>query len=161
MKDIIIRIVKLKPMRVAFYRAISKTPEEDAIKTIRAWGEPKGLYANPAKHYHFGYNNPPPNPDNPEGEYGYEYLISVGSDIKPEGEINIKVMPGGLYAVARCQGVENIYPTWMNFYNVWLKSSQYEFDEENAPGLEEIINPLEPLQNEWIFDLYLPIREKN
>ena len=160
MTDIVVRIVKLKPMRVAYYRAISMTPEEDAIKTLRDWGEPKGFYSNPAKHYHFGYNNPPPNPADPHGKYGYEYLISVGSDVKPEGEIKIKEIPGGLYAVARCQGVENIHPTWMNFYNEWLKTSQFEFDENNPPSLEEFITPLEPLQNQWIFDLYLPIRGK-
>ena len=82
-------------------------------------------------------------------------------DVKPEGDIKIKKIPGGLYAVARLQGVENIYPTWMYFYNEWLKSSHFEFDEDNVPSLEELINPLEPLQNKWIFDLYLPIREKS
>ena len=160
MKDIIIRIVKLESMRVAYYCAFSKTPEEDAIKTIRAWGEPKGFYSNPAKHYHFGYNNPPPNPAEPHGEYGYEYLINVGSDVKPEGEIKIKQIPGGLYAVARCQGVENIYPTWMYLFNEWLGTSQFERDGDNEPGLEELITPLEPIPNKWIFDLYFPIREK-
>ncbi|MHA1913885.1 MAG: hypothetical protein ACW986_05120 [Promethearchaeota archaeon] len=55
----IVRIVKLKALRVAYYRAISKTPEEDAMKVLHAWGEPKGLYTNPGNHLHFGYNNPP------------------------------------------------------------------------------------------------------
>jgi len=62
--------------------------------------------------------------------------------------------------VARCQGVENIYSTWMYLYDEWLRISQFEFDEDNTPGLEEFITPLEPLQNKWLFDLYLPIREK-
>ncbi len=160
MNEIIIRIVKLAPMRVAYYRAISKTPEEDAIKTIRDWGEPKGFYSNPAKHYHFGYNNPPPNPDDPQGEYGYECLISVDTNVEPEGVIKIKEIPGGLYAVARCQGVENIFPTWMYLFNEWIGTSQFERDEDNEPGLEELITPLEPMPNKWIFDLYFPIREK-
>jgi AraC family transcriptional regulator len=160
MNEFIIRIVKLEPMRVAYYRAISKTPEEDAIKTIRAWGEPKGFFSNPAKHYHFGYNNPHPNPADPKGEYGYECLISISSDVKPEGDIKIKEIPGGLYAVARCKGAENITPTWFYLFNEWLKNSYFELDEDNVPGLEELITPLEPLYNKWIFDLYLPIREK-
>lgn len=161
MKDIIIRFVKLEPMRVAYYRAISISPEEDAIKILRAWGEPKGFYSNPTRHYHFGYNNPPPsNPSDPQGEYGYEYLISVGPDVKPDGEIKIKEIPGGLYAVVRCQGVEKIYPTWMYLYNEWLGASEFEFNEDNVPGLEELITPLESRQDKWIFDLYLPIKEK-
>jgi len=160
MKEIIIRIVKLESMRVAYHRAFSKTPEEDAIKILRDWAEPKGFFLKPAKHYHFGYNNPSPNPDDPQGKYGYEYLISIGPDVEPEGEIKIKEITGGLYAVARCQGVENIYPTWMYLYDEWLRTSQFEFDEDNKPGLEEFITPLEPLQNKWLFDLYLPIREK-
>ena len=161
MKDIIIRIVKLEPMRVAYYRAISMTPEKDAMNTLRTWGDSKGFYSNPAKHYHFGFNNPPPsNPGDPQGEYGYECLISVGADVESEGEIKIKEITGGLYAVARCQGVENIYPTWMYLFNDWLQSSEFEFDEDNAPSLEQLINPLEQMQNKWIFDLYLPIRDK-
>ena len=161
MNDIIIRIVKLESMRVAYYRAIGINPEESALKTLRAWGDPKGFYSNPAKHYHFGYNNPPPsNPGDSKGEYGYECLISVGPNVESEGEIKIKEIPGGLYAVARCQGAEMIYQTWMYLFNEWLMTSQFEFDEDNIPGLEEFITPLEPMQNKWILDLYLPIREK-
>lgn len=161
MKNLIVRIVKLEPMRVAYYRAISLTPEEDAIRILRAWGEPKGLYANPAKYYHFGYNNPPPsNPGNPQGEYGYECLITVGPEVEPEGKVKIKEIPGGLYAVARCQGPQNIFSIWMILFSKWLRTSKYERDEDNEPGLEELITPLEPLQEKWIFDLYLPIKEK-
>ncbi|MFX0090593.1 MAG: GyrI-like domain-containing protein [Candidatus Hodarchaeota archaeon] len=161
MKDMIIRIVTLKPMRVAYYCAFSKTPEDDASKVMRAFGQPKGLYDNAAKHFHFGYNNPPPSMSNTP--YGYECLITIGSEVKPEGEVKIKDIPGGLYAVVRCQGPPevNIPLTWDYLFNEWLNTNgKYELDEDNEPGLEEIINPLELSPEKWIFDLYLPIKPR-
>ncbi|MFX0065146.1 MAG: GyrI-like domain-containing protein [Candidatus Hermodarchaeota archaeon] len=162
MKDIIVRIVKLEPMRVAYYCAFSKTPEDDASKVMRTWGQPKGFFDNPAKHFHFGYNNPPPSA---AGEaYGYECLITVGSDVKSEGEVKIKEIPGGLYAVVRCPGPpeKSIPATWHYLFNEWLKTNgKFELDEDNEPGLEEIITPLEPSQEKWIFDLYLPIKKRD
>jgi AraC family transcriptional regulator len=161
MNEVMIRIVKLEPLRVAYYRAISKSPEEDAMKVLRAWGEPKGMYVNPNEHYHFGYNNPPPsNLVNSKGEYGCECLITVSSEVEPEGKVKIKKIPGGLYAVARCQGPQNITQTWIYLHNNWLKKSKYDLDDGNLPGLEELITPLEPSIQKWIFDLYIPIKER-
>ncbi len=36
-------------------------------------------------------------------------------------------------------------------------NDKYELDEENEPGLEEILN-LSDDPERWIFDLYLPVR---
>ncbi len=114
----------------------------------------------PAEHFNFGYNNPPPpDPSVPIGAYGCEMLITVGSEVEPEGEVKIKQIPGGLYAVARCKGTDNIYPTWSYLFHEWLKSNgRYGLDEENEPGLEELLNVSEERPERWVFDLYLPVK---
>jgi len=155
---LIVKIVKLEAMRVAYTHAISKTPETDAWEALVAWAKPKGFFDNPGKHTTFGYNNPPPrNFESPRGEeYGYELLINVEPNVNPEGDIKLKDIPGGLYAVTRTKGVWNIFQAWL-YLNEWLSSTKYELDEENEPGLEECITPFVH-EDEMIFDLYLPIK---
>lgn len=162
MHDLLVRLVKLPPLRVAYVRAVSKTPEDDAMKKIKVWAEPKGFLENPAKHMLFGYNNPSPSPG--KDEYGYEFIVTVGPEVEPEGDIQIKAIPGGLYAVTRCKGVKSIYETWMALFK-WLENSEYELDKERwasptMPGLEEHINPHETRHSEYLLDLYLPIKKK-
>jgi DNA gyrase inhibitor GyrI len=159
MNDVLIRMVELRPLRAAYAHALSKTPEQDAWNKQRAWAVPKGLLDNPAEHFNFGYNNPPPDPSAPRRAYGYEVLITVGSEVEPEGEVKTKQIPGGLYAVARCKGTDNIHQTWSYLFHEWLQTNgRYELDEKNEPGLEELLNPSEEKPERWIFDLYLPVR---
>ncbi|MFX0185082.1 MAG: GyrI-like domain-containing protein [Candidatus Hodarchaeota archaeon] len=160
MEELIVKIVKLKPMRVAYTHAISKTPEKEAWDKLLAWAKPKGYFDQPGKHTTFGYNNPPPaKHDSPrDEEYGYELLINVGPEDESEGEVRLKTIPGGLYAVARVKGVWNIFHTWV-YLNDWLAASEYELDEANEPGFEECITPFTH-EDEMIFDLYLPIKTK-
>ena len=160
MEKLLVKIVKLEPMRVAYTHVISKTPEKDAWDTLLAWAKPRGYFDNLGKHTTFGYNNPPPtNPSTPQGEeYGYELLVNIGSDVAPEGDVKAKEIPGGLYAVARAKGVWNIFQTWVSLHE-WVSTTDYKIDEENEPGLEECITPF-AREDEMIFDLYLPIKKK-
>jgi len=157
-EKLIVKIVKLEPMRVAYTHVISKTPETDAWDALVAWAKPRGFFDNPGKNTIFGYNNPPPSDhESPrDEEYGYEVLINVEPDVEPEGEVQIKVIPGGLYAVTRVKGVWNIFQGWV-YLDEWLSSTEYKLDEENEPGLEECITPFVH-EDEKIFDLYLPIK---
>ena len=73
--------------------------------------------------------------------------------------MKIKQISGGLYAVTRCKGTDDIYRTWSYLFHEWLRTNGiYELDEENEPGLEELLNPSEEMPESWIFDLYLPVR---
>ncbi len=155
MNELIVRYVRLPAFHVAFVCTVSKTPEEESLKKIKAWAESKGYWNNPAKHLLFGYNNPSPTPG--KDEYGYEVILTVYPDVKPEGEVEIKKIPGGLYAVTRCKGAETFFETWMALYN-WIKNTEYELDENNVPGLEEHLNRNETRFSEYLLDLYLSIK---
>ena len=153
----LVRIVDLPVMRVAYTHAISKSPEHDATTALHKWAGPRNFLDDRSKHFFFGYNNPPPSFG--MELYGYEYMVTVDSTVTPDGHVSIKQIPGGLYAVARCKGAKQIPETW-EYLIAWSQNNQeYEFDIENEPGLEEVLNPLEPHVDNLIFDCYLPIRQ--
>ena len=163
MKELKASVVRLEPMRVASVCAISKTPEHDAWEKMREWAEPKGLLEDLEKHPVFGFNNP--NPSSDRKEYGYEFWIHVGPEIKPEGEIEIKEFEGGLYAVTTCKLKEEIeseffqkqgyLESWKKIKD-WIKSNKYKFGKHQ--WLEKAHDP-GATEEELILDLYCPIEE--
>jgi DNA gyrase inhibitor GyrI/DNA-binding HxlR family transcriptional regulator len=163
MKEVDVRIVELEPMRVASVQAMSETPEHDAWEKMQKWAEPKGLLQNLKEHPVFGFNNPNPSPG--KKEYGYEFWIRVGDDVEPEGDVKIKEVEGGLYAVATCnlkRELESEYfkehgclESWKKIVD-WVESSKYKMG--NHQCLEKATNPNAP-DEEPILDLYCPIKE--
>jgi DNA gyrase inhibitor GyrI/DNA-binding transcriptional ArsR family regulator len=157
MKELEVRIVELKPMRVASVRAISETPEHDAGKKMRAWAEPRGLLGDIENHPVFGFNNPDPSPD--RKEYGYEFWIRIGPDVQPEGEIQVKQFSGGLYAVTTCdvkgEPAKNIPETWHRLAE-WVNSSKYKSGKHQ--WLEKAHDP-DASDEELVLDLYYPIEK--
>ncbi len=163
MKETKVRIINLEPMRVASVRAISETPEHDAWEKMRAWAEPRGLLEDLEKHPVFGFNNPNPSPG--RKEYGYEFWIQVGPDVKLGGEVEIKNFEGGLYAVTTCNLKEEIesdffkkegyLESWKKIVD-WVKASQYKVGSSQC--LEKA-HDLEASEDELILDLYCPIEE--
>ena len=156
MTDLEVRIVRLEPMRVASVRVVSESPEVDAWGKLRSWAQPQGLLGDDENHPIFGFNNPSPTPDSKE--YGYELWIKVGPEIQPEGEIEVKDFPGGLYAVTTCRLIEDpsgrsVLETWKALLQ-WVMSSQYNWRKIHE--LEKLHNPLGS-EKDIILDLYLPI----
>lgn len=101
-------------------------PETEAWQKLVAWAKPNGLRAAPEKHRLCGFNTPSPSSGSPN--YGDEFWIMVGSDVTPEGEVEVKTFPGGLYAVTRCD-VRNdlgdsIPATWKQLVR-WREQSRY------------------------------------
>ncbi len=154
MNDLAVRIVKLEPLRVASFHGFGPNPEHLAGQKLAAWAEPRGYLAEPLQHRIFGFNNPNPSAGSPN--YGYEFWIVVGPEVEPTEEVPVQEFGGGLYAVTRCQGVENIGPTWGQLVT-WLTDSQY--GHACHQWLEEHMNPMFPApSNELLLlDLYAPI----
>lgn len=156
--DLVVRILRLEPMRVASVRAISETPERDGWAKMRAWAEPKGLLNNPEKHPVFGFNNPNPSPG--RKEYGYEIWIRVDPDTEAEDDIEVKDFPGGLYAVTTCKVIGDPLGTvpeiWMKLWE-WAQSGKYKRRETHE--LEKAQNP-EASEEDVSLELHLPIEER-
>jgi len=123
-----------------------------ALVLVRVFTEPIGLLSKP--HRFFGYNNPDPSPGSPN--YGYDQWITVDATIQPAEPIKLTKFPGGLYAVTRCMGVQNIPSTWKQLV-VWCEDSQYR--TAHHQWLEECLTPPGVDLDKLELDLYLPIAE--
>ena len=121
MSDIEVRIIELEAMRVASAYGFGEQPEYEAWEKILDWTEKQGI-EDLSEHRFFGFNNPNPSPGSPN--YGYEQWITVGEDAIEEEEIEFKEFPGGLYAVLRSEGLQNITENWKKLV-VWREESRY------------------------------------
>jgi DNA gyrase inhibitor GyrI len=160
MADLDVRIIKLNPMRVASLYGFGEQPEYEAWEKLVAWGEPRGYLDEHKKHRTriFGFNNPDPSPGSPN--YGYEVWVTIGPEVKPEGDVKIKQFDGGLYAVTRCPirggNFDVIGDTWKKLV-AWREDSKYECG--HFQWLEETIHEEGLKEGEFTLDLYLPIAE--
>lgn len=148
-----VRIIKLEPMHVAAALGFGPNPEQLGAEKLHTWMKRQDI-TDLSAHRFFGFNNPNPSPGSPN--YGYEHWITVEPDAQGDDDITIKDVAGGLYAVMRWQGIPN--PDKWGELVKWRDSSPYH--SANHQWLEENLTPDEPAdESDWVFDLYLPIRE--
>lgn len=148
-----VRIIQLKPMKVASYRAESSSPEQDAWSVILKWTEERGLQNLSTTRY-FGFNNPSPENGNPV--YGYEVWVTVPEDCEVSEDITIKQFDGGEYAVASTY-LHEITDRWQKLAR-WVEQSEYTMGRHQ--WLEETISPVTAPAEKMQLDLYCPISKK-
>ena len=151
-----VRIVRLEPMRVASALGFGQRPEEIAWSKILAFADLKGLLAASPSPRFFGFNNPNPSPGSPN--YGYEQWITVGPEVVAEGEVCIKEIPDRLYAVARCDSLDEIGDVWKKLV-MWFEESHYDKPAFFHQGLEELLVSPKLPYDQWVLDLFLPMAE--
>ncbi len=84
-KDLKVRIERLEIMRAAHIHVLSETPEEDAWKKMEAWLSgclKRGLVYSAGTHIRL--------------THGYEFFLTVGRNIEPDGDIDMRQIPGGI-----------------------------------------------------------------
>ena len=159
MENLEVRIVRLEPAQVAYSLGFGPSPEAEAWNTLLSWAGQAGLLKEAGARRFFGFNNPDPTPGSPN--YGYEQWMTLSEPVQPGEGVKVKEAPGGLYAVARCRGTENIFAAWQGLV-AWIEQSPYQ----HTPGqcLEECLNPElllageeEPAFDQLVFDLYSPV----
>lgn len=156
--DLDVRIVTLEPMRVAWALGFGTEPEQQAWDKLLPWAGDHGLLDAGDGPRLYGFNHPDPSPGSPN--YGYEVWVKVGHDVtSDDAEIGIKDVPGGLYAVTRCDvpkgDFDVIGTTWKRLV-AWRERSPYRCAEHQ--WLEESVLDADP-ELEFTLDLMLPIAE--
>jgi DNA gyrase inhibitor GyrI len=154
MSDLDVRMVQLGPMRVAVAHGYGASPEMEATERMLKFLASKGLSFEDVRW--FGFNNPNPSPGSPN--YGYDVWATVGPDVEGEGEIGIKEIPVRLYAVARCEGLQNIGDVWQRLV-LWFEQSRYEKPPHWCQCLENLLTPPDTPFDAYVFDLYLPVAQ--
>jgi DNA gyrase inhibitor GyrI len=156
METLDVRIVQLEPLRVASAHGFGSGPEGIAWDKLSAWAKQHGLWQDGSGRRYFGFNNPNPAEGSPN--YGYETWVTVEPEVASEGEITVKDVPGGLYAVTRCvvkAPWEDIPSTWKRL-TAWVETSPYR--PAGHQWLEETFFDGDPNYQAFTLDLYFPIR---
>lgn len=147
-----IRILKLRPMKVAYYKAVSDHPEDDAWNVMRGWVKENNLDELFSTRY-FGFNNPDPSEES--NIYGYEVWTTVTENIQVNDFIGIKEFEGGLYAVVTTN-MYDIVQSWQQLYSFIEKSEIYKIGSHR--WLEEhLIVSEASWGRDMQVDLYCPI----
>lgn len=158
MENFDVRLVTLDPLRVASSYGFGSEPEGQAWAGILSWCQQHISEGELPHHRFFGFNNPSPTPGSPN--YGYEQWVTTDPQAQPEGNIQVKDFPGGLYAVTRCTGIPSIPPTWQRLV-AWLDDHPFRLGSHQ--WLEECLTPQamlggsEPDIEQMVFDLYMPV----
>lgn len=157
-----VRLQRSKTMRAAYVHSSSNSPEEDAEKRIIEWAKSKGLMEKTMGARLFGRNTYPT--DKPE-PHGYELYLTVDSHIEIEGDVEMREIPEGLYAVLRFTNLNKIKEAWQKLWK-WFEDSEHKpvdwkkSEHGWVDGFEEQVNwQEEKPQTEWILDLWVQIKE--
>jgi AraC family transcriptional regulator len=149
-----IKVLKtLKPVKVACCRAYGELPEIDAWRTLMGWAGREGILEQSRGYRVFGFDNP--GPKEGEKEHGYEFCLTLESQVKTSEKIRIKTLPGGLYAVTNTT-VSEIGSAWDHFVK-WLNISRYRHGSHQC--LEEHLIVTEEPGEKTPIDLYLPVEQ--
>ncbi len=100
--------------------------------------------------------------DNPEiaenSNYQYNACISIEKEIKPQGEIGIKEINGGVYAIFTYKGNHNNFAAiYKLIFKEWLLKSKYEL--RDTVIFDRYINtPIDTEPNELITQIHIPVK---
>jgi len=150
-----VQFIRLLPMRVVSFHAVSETPENDAWKKLREWAEPKEYFDDLDKNPIYGFNNPDPSPG--KKEYGYEFWLVVDSDFTSD-EVTVKDVPESFNVVTRCNvedPARDIGEAWKKILQ-WIK--KHKIKMAGRCGIEKVIVPSHSGEG-FILDIYIPVEE--
>lgn len=159
-----IRFEWLRDSKAAYVHASGDSPEEAALAKIIAWANSKGINKQPNVSL-LGRNTYPTNHPEP---HGYEYYLAVSNDFVPEGEIEMKTLPGGMYAVLQFKNLFMMQDAWIRLIK-WVEDNGHEpvgmYKNEHGwvnNGFEELLNwqetPNRIPPDKWTFNLWLQIK---
>ena len=150
-----IRIIRLKPTKIAACRAKSESPEADSLKPLLEWANKEGIMNLPTTRV-FGFDTAIEKTEYPV--YGYESWISIPEDYLVPEPLEEKHLQGGLYAVTNTTyGNFDVQKRWKMFAR-WFEESEFEYGGQQC--LEEILM-IETIDNpsKLQLDLFIHIKE--
>ncbi|UJH68524.1 GyrI-like domain-containing protein [Allomuricauda sp. SCSIO 65647] len=151
-------IKTIPPMKIAFVRVFGKYGHEsigEAWDRLFKFATGQGLMDEKTKMFGISYDNP----EITENEkYEYNACISIEKDIKPEGEVGMKEMKGGKYAVFTYKGsYENFPLIYELIFKEWLLKSEHELRDTEI--FDRYINtPFDTGPNDLLTEIHLPLK---
>jgi AraC family transcriptional regulator len=154
--DMKIEIANLPAQRIAFIHHVGPYDQVGpAFEALMTWAGPRGLIVPGSKVLGVSYDDPS---ITPADKIRYDAAITVDGDVEAEGEVGIREIPGGPYAVVCHQGPYSDLGTTYDFiYGRWLPASGYELAD--APPFEYYLNHPESTDPEDLLtDVHVPLK---
>jgi len=132
-----IRIETIPEIRVAFVRHVGPYAEVGAAwQRLCSWAWPKGLLGPQSKMIGLCHDDPDVTPSD---KIRYDACITVGPDVKPEGDIGVQVVDGGQFVVATHKGAyANLGKTYAEICGQWAPRNGRQLGP--APSIERYLN---------------------
>ena len=148
-------LVELPPLRVACFRAISRTPEDDALKVLTQWSEGVGVFSLPRN---FGFDVDVTPEQAEAGLRGYELWFVVGERAMSSGAVQVRDFPGGRFAAMTlhdpfADSFARIPAGWDALHE-WVITGGFEL-----PGATLCLEELVERDGRRDLVLYHPVRE--
>ena len=151
-----VTLVELPPMRVARFRAVSRAPEDDAMKGLTQWATGAGLRGLPRN---FGFDCEVTPEQAADGLRSYELWFVAPPGIMPAGPVNLIDFPGGRFAAMTVyhpfDDPFRWIPTGWNALHEWVISHGQE-----QPGATQCLEELVAGDEGRDLVLYHPVKEK-
>lgn len=155
-----IQVQRLDANPIAYVRHIGPYMGDEALfrrlfQQLFAWAGPRGLVGPRPELLCLYYDNPHLTPAE---RHRLDVALVVPEGTRPEGEIGIKALEGGLYAVARTTLVASQFKAaWNQLMAQWLPGSGYQPDDR--PAMERYLNnPDTDPERRFQVELCLPVR---
>ncbi len=132
-----VRLETFSPQHIAFVRHVG--PYEQVGQTwskLMSWAGPRGLLGPQTRPFGLSYDDPAVTPPD---KVRYDACINVGPAARAEGEVGVRDLPGGEYAVAVHRGsYDRLNETYAMLYGQWLPASGRR--PADPPSIERYLN---------------------
>jgi len=152
------KIKELKGQQVIYVSSVgpySGQGTEDAWNKVCEFAEKKKLFGYKTAFIGISHDDP----EVTEAEkLRYDACVVISKDIKPEGEVGVKIVAGGKYAMFLHKGPYSGFQEVYNYiYGAWLQESGSELREQ--PCFEKYLNSPDKTKPENLkTEIYIPIQ---
>ncbi len=161
-KNIQIEVKEMSEFQVAYIRHIGPYKGdselfENLFDKLMKWAGPRGLLRFPETKVMAVYHDDPQITD--EDKLRTSACITVPKDTAVEGEVGNMIIPGGKFAVARCElaGSEAYEEAWNMVFGGWLPESGYQPDDRLCYEIYQN-DPKEHPEGIHIVDICVPVK---
>jgi AraC family transcriptional regulator len=152
------KIIDIEEKKCLYYRM------QGAYQTLdyagawqKLWEQVKEqkLFTKGIEHLGLPHDDPAVTDDN---KIRYDACLVIHKDAKPNGEIGVKTLKGGKFAVFLYQGSYKYFDKVYNYiFNDWLLANEYELRDESVRE-KYISNPERVAEDKLKTEFYLPIK---
>lgn len=162
-KQIEVEVRKMEAFNVAYlrhrgaYQPHDKELFQGLFKRLLEWATPKGLFNPPSTKALTVYSSGHPDTTEPEN-LSVDVCISVSDNVRASGEVGVREIPGGDYAVVSMNEstIEECGTAWQHLFENWLPESGYQ-PGEGAYYIQHLNDPEQHPEKLHSVEMYLPV----